>query len=419
MAIIDEFIARYDREYFLYDTAARSVAERLRRDLQEVGVRCIVTHRAKASDRLREKCVQRNESKNYKTVDEIIADIADLAGVRVAVYFPAERDRVDRVLTRKFSILEPRRTFPQDEGKRSVGQDSYRARFPGYSATHYRVSLAPGDLTKEESRCVGVRVEVQVASVLMHAWSEVEHDLAYKPLQGELSVEEYSLLDQLNGLVHAGEMALERMQFAGQRRTDVAGQRFDTHYDLAAHLLGHVRDGGRRTALAPEVGAVEILHRFLIRLDLNSPSRIAPYLSGLSTGLVKQTLADQVLESLVDEDVSRIRILRSAQAGSGSNSEPEAIGDLFFRFIVGWNDLENRLRNLAPDLDGSSVLQVLARSLIDRGVIGELLYSKIMELRERRNRYVHLSVLPVESDLRFDLQKLEDVIEALPDDQDC
>ena len=42
----------------------------------------------------------------------------------------------------------------------------------------------------------------------MHAWSEVEHDLVYKPLQGTLSDEELAILDELNGLVLAGEIAL-------------------------------------------------------------------------------------------------------------------------------------------------------------------------------------------------------------------
>lgn len=52
----------------------------------------------------------------------------------------------------------------------------------------------------------------------MHAWSEVEHDLVYKPLNGTLSEEELAILDELNGLVLAGEIALERLQIAGTAR---------------------------------------------------------------------------------------------------------------------------------------------------------------------------------------------------------
>ena len=46
----------------------------------------------------------------------------------------------------------------------------------------------------------------------MHAWSEVEHDLVYKPLAGDLSEEELAILDEINGLVLTGEIALERLQ---------------------------------------------------------------------------------------------------------------------------------------------------------------------------------------------------------------
>ena len=67
-----------------------------------------------------------------------------------------------------------------------------------------------------EKRYCRARIEIQVASVLMHAWSEVEHDLIYKPLQGTLSKEELAILDELNGLVLAGEIALERLQAAGK-----------------------------------------------------------------------------------------------------------------------------------------------------------------------------------------------------------
>ena len=37
--------------------------------------------------------------------------------------------------------------------------------------------------------------------MLMHAWSEVEHDLVYKPFSGNLSASELAILDEINGLV--------------------------------------------------------------------------------------------------------------------------------------------------------------------------------------------------------------------------
>jgi hypothetical protein len=62
----------------------------------------------------------------------------------------------------------------------------------------------------------------------MHAWAEVNHDLVYKPARGELSDEEYSALDQLNGLVLVGEIGLERLQKAGEARVAVGGRWWPT-----------------------------------------------------------------------------------------------------------------------------------------------------------------------------------------------
>jgi hypothetical protein len=53
----------------------------------------------------------------------------------------------------------------------------------------------------------------------MHACSEVEHDLVYKPLSGELSEDELAILNEINGLVIAGEIALERLQKAITEKT--------------------------------------------------------------------------------------------------------------------------------------------------------------------------------------------------------
>ena len=86
------------------------------------------------------------------------------------------------------------------------------------SRTRVRIQLKDNSLQDTQKRYVNSKTEIQVASVLMHAWSEVEHDLVYKPLNGTLSEEELAILDELNGLVLAGEIALERLQIAGTAR---------------------------------------------------------------------------------------------------------------------------------------------------------------------------------------------------------
>jgi ppGpp synthetase/RelA/SpoT-type nucleotidyltranferase len=146
----------------------------------------MVTSRAKAVGRLEAKVRQRDALKNYASVDDIYSDLVDLAGARVALYFPGERAQVDSMIKSLFLLVEPPKEFPGASGP------TYAKRFSGYWATHYRVQLREAPLSDAQKRYVEARVEIQVASVLMHAWAEVEHDLVYKPLRPRTWVFELS-----------------------------------------------------------------------------------------------------------------------------------------------------------------------------------------------------------------------------------
>jgi len=98
------------------------------------------------------------------------------------------------------------------------------------------VKLKPSTLGQDQKQYANTLIEIQIASVLIHAWAEVEHDLAYKPQNGELSDEEYAILDELNGLVLTGEIALERLQKAGSQRLKLKQGKFRNHYELAGYI---------------------------------------------------------------------------------------------------------------------------------------------------------------------------------------
>jgi ppGpp synthetase/RelA/SpoT-type nucleotidyltranferase len=93
------------------------------------------------------------------SVEKIFDDIKDLAGVRVALYFPGERSQVEGIVKRAFHATDPRIKFePTQNG-------SYSRRFTGYSAAHYTVQLKDQDLSDQEKRYATARIEVQIASV--------------------------------------------------------------------------------------------------------------------------------------------------------------------------------------------------------------------------------------------------------------
>src|SRR6266487_3019058 len=113
--ITDDFMSRYEREYDYYQAVARLCGQQCETDLRNAGIRAIVTSRAKNHTRLREKIEQRHPDKDYQTVDAIYQDIIDLAGVRIALYFPGNIEEVDKYIKETFEVIKEKEFPPKPE----------------------------------------------------------------------------------------------------------------------------------------------------------------------------------------------------------------------------------------------------------------------------------------------------------------
>jgi ppGpp synthetase/RelA/SpoT-type nucleotidyltranferase len=409
VSLIDEFIARYTKELDFYSHVARIAHQRLEASLQAAGVRSIVTARAKSITRLEDKCRQRNAKREggYVTVDEIYEDIVDLAGVRVALYFPAESDQVDGMITRLFHVLEMKK-FPElkksQEGKR----------FSGYSATHYRVRLKEDDLAEAQKRYATARIEIQVASVLMHAWSEVEHDLAYKPMAGDLSADEYAILDQLNGLVLTGEIALERLQKAGEARVGKRDRRITNHYDLAVHLLGAAEEVTDKPVGESGLGRVDLLYDFIAELGMDTPGSLEPYINALHGNFELRPLSEQVIDALLAEDSERYKIYDSVRARRPWTSIPDNSDNEVYQhigmFMARWIELEALLRDLLPSGPRNGPVIPTTSQLAEAHLLRDDSLRDYDSLRRLRNLLVHGVEFPALEDLAEATRRLDRVL---------
>jgi ppGpp synthetase/RelA/SpoT-type nucleotidyltranferase len=411
MGLIEEFIARYRREFDYYDQTARLVAQALDSNLQAAGIRSMVTSRAKSPARLEAKVRQRARTKNYTTLEEISADIVDLAGARVALYFPGERDQVDRLVKQLFTLLETPKEFP------ASAKATYKKRFSGYWATHYRVQLKESNLGTAQQRYAEARVEIQVASVLMHAWSEVEHDLVYKPFEGTLSDEEYAILDELNGLVIAGEIALERLQKAGETRVAGSEREFVNHFDLASHLLSRTALEAHGPLADSALGRVDLLFELLKRLNLLTPELLKPYLDAVHHDTERRPIAEQIIDRLLAEEESRYKVyeeiraarplsVRAEEAVEPSAAELHgAIGHL----LAEWARLERVVRDMYPSSDQRRGVVPTAK-MMDRFVPDVREFERI---RRMRNGVVHGVDVVDPADLHDAANRLHDIVEEV------
>lgn len=412
MGLIEEFLVRYQKEYDFYSAAARLVAQILDSNLQEAGLRGMVTHRAKAVKRLDMKCRQRAESKSYRSVEDIFEDIVDLAGVRIALYFPGERDQVDRLINRLFLQEVPAKEFPLNS------PPSRPKRFSGYAATHYRVRLREQDLSEADRRYAEARVEIQVASVLMHGWAEVEHDLVYKPTEGELSEDEYAILDELNGLVLAGEIALERLQAAGERRVAAGGRRFANHYDLASHILSRASELLKKEIGDSGLGRIDLLYELCRRTEIDTPDKLSVYIDALHTDIERRPIAEQIIDRIMAEDDTRYRTYEDIRIRSHARPEgayhpiESETHEYIGRFLARWVEFERLVRTMLPPEESRPV--VPNGRILDRlGLLDAQMRSDVDSLRKLRNLVVHGVEVPDLSDLYRAEQRLQAIIEAL------
>jgi ppGpp synthetase/RelA/SpoT-type nucleotidyltranferase len=384
MDLIDQFIARYTKEYDYYSQAAYIAQRILENDLQSAGVRAIVTARAKSFVSVENKCRKRAASKGaYSSVEEIYNDIVDLAGVRIALYFPAEGGQVDGAIGRLFQVADKRK-FPE-EGKERPGSP----RFSGYGARHYRVTFKEDSLGETEKRYSAARIEIQVASVLMHSWSEVEHDLVYKSPVGKLSDEEYALLDQLNGLVLSGEIALERLQKAGEDRVASTDRRIASHYDLAVLLLSAGAGLTDQPINDAGLGRVDILFDFIDRLKINTPGLLEPFISALHGNIELRPLAEQIVDILLDADAGRYEIYNEIRARHLWLPLPDSADASVHvgRFMKSWIELEAMLRGLNSHVRSYGLPN--SRELVEMGILTRDEIYDFDQLRRMRNFLVH------------------------------
>jgi putative GTP pyrophosphokinase len=122
-----------------------------------------VTARVKPRSSLAEKLARPDRSYGG------LWDVTDLVGLRVITYFEDHVDRVGQIIEGRLPVR-----FADSVDKRTRRD----AGAFGYRSLHYVCKMGGGGakLLHDEAHC-----ELQVRTVLDHAWAEIEHDLGYKP----------------------------------------------------------------------------------------------------------------------------------------------------------------------------------------------------------------------------------------------
>lgn len=162
--------------YRVYAATHADLAEHLHqlllRELAHYGVVAqAVSHRVKSLRSLQDKWVRpADEDPGIFKYDDPAREITDIAGVRVVTYLQHLVPKVQEVIGSALSTAGP-------ENRAGLDDPSV----PGYRGVHYLVELPVARLAlREYQHLAGCRAEVQVQTVLQHAWAEIQHDVLYK-----------------------------------------------------------------------------------------------------------------------------------------------------------------------------------------------------------------------------------------------
>ena len=185
----DEYVQRGHGLYGAFAEAVRRILGAALDEFPKIK-RQEIQARAKSVDSLKKKLSDNDTA-------DIENRIKDLAGIRIILYTNSDVDRLERssILLENFDIVWERTKFHYP-----VKEDANTSHFIGQNYV-VRLKETRAELA-EYRRFSGLQCEVQVQTILNHAWSETAHDTIYKsPGFSEVGSYQFDMLEeQMNAI---------------------------------------------------------------------------------------------------------------------------------------------------------------------------------------------------------------------------
>jgi putative GTP pyrophosphokinase len=160
----EEFQQQYNQRRPAYERLATNLQQALKSFLSEQGVPYLdVLFRVKDANSAYEKI-------SRKEYEHPFEDIEDWSGLRIICYYPDDVAEICSILEKEFDVQT------QEDTATRLAPHEF-----GYRSTHLILTVKDAWMSTPNYRGLGnFKAEVQVRTILMHAWAEIEHKLQYK-----------------------------------------------------------------------------------------------------------------------------------------------------------------------------------------------------------------------------------------------
>lgn len=162
---IRDYVEWYKEKRSLYEELASEVRRILEINLK---LKNITYHHIDS----RAKLIESFENKLRAGINFRPKEMQDLVGIRIICYVKSDVEKISALVENLFEI-DYHRSY--DKAK-ILGEDRM-----GYSSIHYIAKLTKSRLEADEmKRFSNLEFEIQIRTILQHAWAEIEHDEMYK-----------------------------------------------------------------------------------------------------------------------------------------------------------------------------------------------------------------------------------------------
>mgnify|MGYP003643759131 CR=1 FL=1 len=147
----------------------------------------------------KQSCLEKIERKKYQS---IIEQMTDLSGIRIIVYFESDVVKVGELVREVFNVDE------DNSGDKIEALEKDKL---GYRSVHYVCEFdVKRCLLPEFKDLGGLKFEIQIRTVLQHAWAELAHDRGYK-FSGKLPLKLERKLNLYSGMLELADNGFDEI----------------------------------------------------------------------------------------------------------------------------------------------------------------------------------------------------------------
>lgn len=219
----DEWGVEYQKVRHKCEAFTAELERLIKHLLDEAALDVQIEARTKGINSFVEKIKRKNEK--YKSPVE---EVTDLCGIRIICYYLGDVDKVGELVEREFEVDWPNSV--------RQGLDFDPDRF-GYRSDHYVIGLSePRGALVEWAGYTDLDAEIQVRTVMQHAWASVDHKIRYKR-RDDLPSGLQRRLSRLSAMLETADEQFSAIQeesrdLAAEYEESFAGGDFDIELDV-------------------------------------------------------------------------------------------------------------------------------------------------------------------------------------------